>query len=82
MSPRSFVGDDLQPAQGCRWAKEDHHEWPEDARHGAIIRKLREPDRLLGEGAEVADVARHLEGAGAGWVCSPDLAPPGTVVLI
>jgi hypothetical protein len=25
-----------------------------------IIRKLREADRLLGEGAEVADVARHL----------------------
>ena len=26
-----------------------------------IIRKLREADRLLGEGAELADVARHLE---------------------
>jgi putative transposase len=26
-----------------------------------IIRKLREADRLLGEGAEVADVVRHLE---------------------
>ncbi len=26
-----------------------------------IIRKLREADRLLGEGAEVAAVARHLE---------------------
>jgi putative transposase len=26
-----------------------------------IIRKLREADRMLGEGAEVADVARHLE---------------------
>jgi putative transposase len=26
-----------------------------------IIRKLREADRLLSEGAEVADVARHLE---------------------
>jgi putative transposase len=26
-----------------------------------IIRKLREADRLLGEGAEVAEVARHLE---------------------
>jgi transposase-like protein len=26
-----------------------------------IIRKLREADRLLGEGAEVAQVARHLE---------------------
>jgi putative transposase len=26
-----------------------------------IIRKLREADRLLGEGAQVADVARHLE---------------------
>jgi len=26
-----------------------------------IIRKLREADRLLGEGADVADVARHLE---------------------
>ena len=26
-----------------------------------IIRKLRDADRLLGEGAEVADVARHLE---------------------
>ena len=26
-----------------------------------IIRKLREADRLLGAGAEVADVARHLE---------------------
>lgn len=26
-----------------------------------IVRKLREADRLLGEGAEVADVARHLE---------------------
>ena len=26
-----------------------------------IIRKLREADRLLGEGAEVADVARQLE---------------------
>ena len=26
-----------------------------------IIRKLREADRLLAEGAEVADVARHLE---------------------
>ena len=26
-----------------------------------IIRKLREADRLLNEGAEVADVARHLE---------------------
>jgi len=26
-----------------------------------IIRKLREADRLLGEGAEIADVARHLE---------------------
>jgi transposase-like protein len=26
-----------------------------------IIRKLREADRLLGEGAEVADVAWHLE---------------------
>jgi putative transposase len=28
---------------------------------GQIIRKLREADRLLAEGAEVADVARHLE---------------------
>ena len=26
-----------------------------------IIRKLREADRLLAEGTEVADVARHLE---------------------
>ena len=26
-----------------------------------IIRKLREADRLVGEGAGVADVARHLE---------------------
>lgn len=26
-----------------------------------IIRKLREADQLLAEGAEVADVARHLE---------------------
>src|ERR1700736_5872426 len=26
-----------------------------------IIRKLREADRLLGDGAEIADVARHLE---------------------
>jgi putative transposase len=26
-----------------------------------IIRKLREADRLLAEGAEVAEVARHLE---------------------
>lgn len=26
-----------------------------------IVRKLREADRLLGEGASVADVARHLE---------------------
>ena len=26
-----------------------------------IIRKLREADRLLGEGAPIADVARHLE---------------------
>ena len=26
-----------------------------------IIRKLREADRLLGGGAELADVARHLE---------------------
>jgi putative transposase len=26
-----------------------------------IIRKLREADRLLAEGADVADVARHLE---------------------
>lgn len=26
-----------------------------------IVRKLREADRLFGEGAEVADVARHLE---------------------
>ena len=26
-----------------------------------IIRKLREADRLLGEGAEIAEVARHLE---------------------
>jgi len=26
-----------------------------------IIRKLREADRLLAEGAQVADVARHLE---------------------
>jgi hypothetical protein len=26
-----------------------------------IIRKLREADRLLAEGAEIADVARHLE---------------------
>jgi transposase-like protein len=26
-----------------------------------IIRKLREADRLLAEGAEVADAARHLE---------------------
>jgi putative transposase len=26
-----------------------------------IIRKLREADRLLGEGAEVVEVARHLE---------------------
>jgi transposase-like protein len=26
-----------------------------------IIRKLREADRMLGEGAQVADVARHLE---------------------
>jgi transposase-like protein len=26
-----------------------------------IIRKLREADRLLGEGAQIADVARHLE---------------------
>jgi len=25
------------------------------------VRKLREADRLLGEGASVADVARHLE---------------------
>ena len=26
-----------------------------------IIRKLREADRVLGEGADVAEVARHLE---------------------
>ena len=26
-----------------------------------IVRKLREADRLLGEGAQIADVARHLE---------------------
>ena len=26
-----------------------------------IIRKLREADRMLGEGAHIADVARHLE---------------------
>ncbi len=26
-----------------------------------IVRKLREADRLLGEGATIADVARHLE---------------------
>ncbi len=26
-----------------------------------IIRKLREADRMLGEGAQIADVARHLE---------------------
>ena len=26
-----------------------------------IIRKLREADRLLAEGAQIADVARHLE---------------------
>ena len=26
-----------------------------------IVRKLREADRLLGEGAAIADVARHLE---------------------
>jgi putative transposase len=26
-----------------------------------IIRKLREADRLLGEGADIAEVARHLE---------------------
>jgi putative transposase len=26
-----------------------------------IIRKLRDADRLVGEGADVADVARHLE---------------------
>jgi putative transposase len=26
-----------------------------------IIRKLREADRLLGAGADIADVARHLE---------------------
>ena len=26
-----------------------------------IVRKLREADRLLGEGASVVDVARHLE---------------------
>ena len=26
-----------------------------------IVRKLREADRLLGEGAVIADVARHLE---------------------
>jgi putative transposase len=26
-----------------------------------IIRKLREADRLLGEGADVSEVARHLE---------------------
>ncbi len=26
-----------------------------------IIRKLREADRMLGEGAQIADLARHLE---------------------
>jgi putative transposase len=26
-----------------------------------VIRKLREADRLLGEGADIAEVARHLE---------------------
>ena len=26
-----------------------------------IIRKLRQPDRLLGEGADISDAARHLE---------------------
>ncbi len=26
-----------------------------------IIRKLREADRMLGEGAQITDVARHLE---------------------
>ncbi len=26
-----------------------------------IVRKLREADRMLGEGAQIADVARHLE---------------------
>ena len=26
-----------------------------------IVRKLREADRMLGEGAAIADVARHLE---------------------
>jgi putative transposase len=32
-----------------------------------IVRKLREADRLLAEGAEIADVARHLEISGAAY---------------
>ena len=45
-----MVGEREDPS---RWLERRHT--PEQ-----IIRKLREADRLLAEGAEIADVARHL----------------------
>lgn len=40
---------------------------------GQVVRKLREADRLLGKGAWIADVARHLE-------VSDGVEPPGVVL--
>jgi len=42
--------------------KEDHHD-ARRRRHTPeqVVRKLREADRLLGEGADIAALARHLE---------------------
>ena len=35
--------------------------WPDDDTSEQIIRKFREADRMLGEGKDLAKVARHLE---------------------
>ena len=41
--------------------KEAHHDGSMQAKPAQIVRKLREADRLLAEGADLAEVARHLE---------------------
>jgi len=35
--------------------------WPDPLRSEQIVRKLREADRLLGEGMELPEVAKQLE---------------------
>jgi putative transposase len=47
--------------------REDHHDGQTTTHAEQIIRKLREADRILGEGKELDEVVRHLEVTGPAY---------------